>query len=194
MGSDCNWRVLGSGPGVAHAVDYRDCAEHCDHPQHWGHAVEQCSEDYQDQALGAFHESHTAGSDQAFGTGSGVADHDGADHDEGGEDDPEEASATGVEDQESEELAGVGVAVDDRVEESSEAGDAVGGAGDLSVDEIEESREDDDQSGVEKHALLVRGVGGAEQDRSPCVDDQSHEGEDVGIDTGEREPADDGIE
>ena len=91
-------------------------------------------------------------------------------------------------------MGGVGVAVDDGVEEGSEAGDAVGGAGDLSVDQIEEAGEDDDQSGVEEHALLVAGVGGAEKDGGPSIDHQSHEGEDVGIDAGERQPADDGVE
>jgi hypothetical protein len=45
VGSDGYGRILGSGPGVAHAVDHGDCAEHCDHPQDWGHAVEEGSED-----------------------------------------------------------------------------------------------------------------------------------------------------
>src|SRR5580698_5115311 len=113
---------------------------------------------------------------------------------EGGEHHPEKTPATGVENQQAEELAGVAVAVDDRIEERSEAGDAVGGAGDLSVDQVEEAGEDDDQAGVEEHALLVVGVGGGEQDGGPGVDQQSHEGEDVGIDAREREPADDGVE
>ena len=83
------------------------------------------------------------------------------------EHDVEEAAAAGVEDQQSEELGGVTVAVDDGVEEGSEAGDAVGGAGDLSVDQIEEAGEDDDQAGVEEHALLVGGVGASRTGSRP---------------------------
>ena len=114
--------------------------------------------------------------------------------DEGGEDYVEEASAAGEEDQQTEELAGIAVAVDDRVEEGSEAGDAVGGAGDLSVDQIEEAGEDDYQAGVDEHALLVRSVGRAAQDRGPGIAYQPHEREHIGIDAGERQPADDRVE
>jgi len=175
VGSYGDWGVLGAGPGIAHAVNDRDCAQHCNHPQHWGHAVEEGSEDDEDEAFGAFHEADAAGGDQAFGAGAGIADHDGADHDEGGEDDVEEASTAGVEDEQAEELAGVTVAVDHGIEKGSEAGDAVGGAGDLSVDQIEEAGEDDDQSGIKKHVLLIVSVGRAEQDGGPGVDHQSHE-------------------
>ena len=41
------------------------------HPEHWRHAVEEGSQDYQHQAFGAFHESDAAGADQAFGSGPG---------------------------------------------------------------------------------------------------------------------------
>src|ERR1700751_3599777 len=58
-------RVLRAGPGIAHAVGYRDRAEHGDHPQHWSHAVEKRTEDDQDQPFGAFHESDAAGADKA---------------------------------------------------------------------------------------------------------------------------------
>src|SRR5580704_13286906 len=187
-------RVLGSGPGVAHAMDDRDCAEDCDDPEDGGHAVEESSEDDQDQAFGAFHEADAAFADQAFGAGAGVADHDGADHDEGGEHDVEEAVAAGVEDEQAEELRRVTVAVDDGVEEGSEAGDAVGGAGDFSVDEIEESGKENYQAGVKEQMLLRHRVGGAEQDCRPGVYDESHEGEHVGIDARQGEPADDGLE
>jgi hypothetical protein len=46
VGCDGYGRVLRAGPGVAHAVDYCDCAEDGDYPEDGGHAVEQCSEDY----------------------------------------------------------------------------------------------------------------------------------------------------
>ena len=111
VGSCCQGRILRARPGVAHAVDYGDGAEDCDYPQDRGHSVEEGSEDNQDQAFGAFHESDAAGADEALGAGSGVADHDGADHDEGGEHYEEKASAAGIENEEAEELAGVGVAV-----------------------------------------------------------------------------------
>ena len=193
-GFHCGGGVLGTGPGVAHAVDYGDCAEDGDDPEDWGHAVEEGSDDDEDQALGALHEADAAGADERLGAGAGVADHDGADHHERGQDYVEEAVAAGVVDEQAEELGGVTVAVDYGVEEGSEAGDAVGGAGYLAVDQIEEAGEDNDQAGVEKHAPLVVGVGRAEQNGGPGVDHQSQEGEDVGIDAGKGEPANDGIE
>jgi hypothetical protein len=76
--------VLGSGPGVAHAVDYGDGGEDGDDPEHGGHAVEQGADDDQDEALRAFHETYAAGTDERFGAGAGVADHDRADHHDGG--------------------------------------------------------------------------------------------------------------
>src|SRR6202042_427637 len=109
-------RVLGSGPGVADAVDYSDRGEDCDYPEDWGHAVQEGSEDDQDQAFGPFHESDAAGTDQAFGAGAGVADHDCADHDEGGQHDVEETSAAGVATAQTEKLNGVAVALYHRVE------------------------------------------------------------------------------
>ena len=60
--------VLGSGPGVAASVDYGDGAKDGDHPEDWRHSVEQCPQDYQDQAFGALDESDTAGADEAFGS------------------------------------------------------------------------------------------------------------------------------
>src|SRR5260370_36360482 len=110
-------RVLGAGPGVAHAVDYGKGGEDGDEPEDGGHAVEEGSDDDEDEAFGAFHETDAAGSDQGLGAGAGVADHDGADHDEGGEHDVEEAVAAGVGDEESEELGGVTVAGYHRIEE-----------------------------------------------------------------------------
>src|SRR5581483_1932396 len=163
-------------------------------PEHGSHAVEQGAEDYQNQALGTFHEAYAAGADQGFGAGAGVADHDGADHYEGGQDYVEETLTASVKDEQAQELAGVGVAVDYGIEEGSEAGDAVGGAGDLSVDKVEKAGEDDDQAGIDEHALLGGGIGRAEQDGGPGVDDESHERENVGIDAGECEPAHDGVQ
>src|SRR5947209_11621560 len=52
--------VLGSGPGVAHAVDYGYGAQDCYYPQYRGHAVEEGADNYQDEALGALHEADAA--------------------------------------------------------------------------------------------------------------------------------------
>ena len=78
--------------------------------------------------------------DERFGAGARVADHDGADHHEGGQDHVEETVAAGVKNQQSEKLGGVAVAVNDRIEEAAEAGHLVAGAGDASVDQVEETR------------------------------------------------------
>src|SRR5579862_2622625 len=96
MGRYRDWRVLRTRPGVAHAVDHGDGAQHGDHPKYRSHAVEQSAEDHEDEAFGALHESDAAGTDQAFSAGAGIADHDGADHHEGCEDDIEESSAAGI--------------------------------------------------------------------------------------------------
>src|SRR5258708_16762133 len=154
--------VLRSRPGVAHAVDYGDGREDCDHPQDGAHAVEECAKDDQHQPLRALHEAYAAGTDQRLGAGAGVADHDGADHHEGGQHYVEEAVAASVENEQSEKLGSVTVAVDYRIKESSEARDAVGGAGNLAVHKIEEAGEDDHQAAVEKHAPLIRSRGSAE--------------------------------
>jgi len=54
------WRVLCARPGVAHAMDDGDCAHDCDDPQNRRHAVEERSQDYQDETFRALHESDPA--------------------------------------------------------------------------------------------------------------------------------------
>ena len=66
---------------------------------------------------------------------------------------------------------------------SGQFGGLTGGAGDASVDHVENSGADDDQSGVEEHALLVIGVGVAEEETGDDVDEQADEGEGVGRDS-----------
>src|SRR5580692_4245935 len=101
-------------------MDHGDGRERCEHPEDRGHhspAIEERAEDDEDNALGPLHEADLALSDQGLGSGAGVADHERGDHDEGGEEDVEEAVATGVEDEQAEEEDYVGVAVDDGVKE-----------------------------------------------------------------------------
>src|SRR5260370_13002201 len=110
-----NRRVLRAGPGIAHAMDYRNRGQHCDHPKHRRHAVEQCSDDHEHEAFRAFHEAYAAGSDQRFGAGAGVTDHDGAYHNEGSEHDIKETVAAGVIDEHAQEPTSITVAVDHRI-------------------------------------------------------------------------------
>ena len=175
-------------------MDYGESGEYRDDPEHGCHAVEECADDDQNQALGALHEAHAAGSDERLGAGAGVAHHDGAYHDESSEYDVEEAVAAGVEDQQTEKLRGVAIAVNDRIEKRSEAGDAVGGAGYLAIHKIEEAGENDDEAGEEKHVPLRGGVGRAEKDRGPSIYHEAHERQHIGIDARQGQPANDGIE
>ena len=64
---------FGSSPGIADSMDYRDRGEHGDDPQDRGHAVEQGSDDDQHQALGAFHESYAAGTNETIRRGRGCS-------------------------------------------------------------------------------------------------------------------------
>src|SRR5271166_781976 len=94
----------------------------------------------------------------------------------------QEAIATRVEDKEAEELRSVAIAVDHRIEECSEARDAVGGAGHLTIHEVEEAREDNHEASEEKQMALGSGVGRSEENCRPRIYDETHECKDVGID------------
>src|SRR5208337_3102067 len=118
----------------------------------------------------------------------------GADHGQRGQQEVEEPVAAGVENQQPEKQRRIAVAVDDGIEKASEAGDLVREAGDTAVYQVEKSRSDDDQAGIEKHAALVVAVGVSKQKRGIGVDQQPHQGQDVGIDVRESEQAHDGVE
>ena len=174
-------------------MDDRDGREDGENPEGGGHripALKEGAEDDEDDALGAFHEADLAGADESFGAGAGVADHERGGHDEGYEEDVEEAIAAGVEDEQAEEEGDVGVAVEDRVEEGAEDGDLVGLAGDAAVNHVEEAGTDDDEAGVEEHADVVVGACVAEEEGCNDVDDEADEGEGVGRDFGESEAVD----
>ena len=152
--------------GEADAVDHRDGGEHGEHPQDGSHAVEERADDDQHDALGTLHEADLAGGDERLGAGAGVADHDRGGHDEGDQHHVEEAVGAGVIDQQAEEDRHVGVAVNDRIEESAEDGDLVGGAGHPAVHHVKDAGADDDQPGVDEAArLVVVRAGKAEEQR-----------------------------
>jgi hypothetical protein len=87
-------------------------------------------------------------------------------------------------------LRSVAIAIYNRIKEGPEAGDAIRGAGNFAIHQIKESRADDDQSGIEKHACLRIGIGPAKQECCVGVDHESHECEHIGIDAGQGQPAD----
>ena len=183
--------------GVDDAVDDGNGGDDGEDPEDRRHdspALEEGAEDDEDDALGALHEAYFAFSDEGFGAGARVADHQRGDHDKGGEEDVEEAIAARVEDQESEKEDDVGVAIDHRIEESSKDGDLVGLASDAAVDQVKETRSNDDQAGVEKHAALVVTVGVSKQESGVGIDDQPHQGQTVRIDARKGKKAHDGVE
>src|SRR6185295_1299013 len=99
-----------------------------------------------------------------------------------------------VENQQSEKLRCIAVAINHRIEEAAEAGYLVAGASHASVDQIEEAGTDDDQSGVAEHSRLVISVGIAKQKCRDGIYYQAEEGQYVRVDPGQGEPADDGVE
>ena len=143
---------------------------------------------------GTLHETYAAGTYQRFSAGAGVADHNRADHRDGGKDNVDRAAVAAVKHHQAHELGGIAVAVDHRVEESAEAGDAIAGLSHSAVNQVEEPRANDDQSGVAEHAGLVFGIGVSKEKSSNDVDDQTQECEHVGIDPRQRQAPDDGIE
>src|SRR5262249_43751430 len=118
----------------------------------------------------------------------------GADHHERGQHDIGEALAAGVEDEQSQKLRGIAVAVDDGIKEGAEAGDAVGGAGDLSIDKVKKPRTDDDESRIAEHAGLVLAVSGPEHESGDGVYDQAEKSKEIRVDAGECQRADNGVQ
>src|SRR3974390_89554 len=175
-------------------MNHGDGAQHRDDPEHRSHAIEQCSDDDEHDAFGALHESGLATGNKRFGAGAGVAHHHGADHDKRRHHHVEEPIGAGVVNQKTEEQGNVTVAVDDGIEETAELGDLVGGAGHAAVHHVEDARTDDYEPGVEKHALLVVGVGEAKQEGCDDVDQQADEGKGVGRNVSESQAVDNLVE
>jgi len=183
--------------GVEDAVDHGDRGDDGEDPEDGRHdapALEEGAEDDEDDALGALHKADFALTDESLGAGASVADHQRGDHDEGGEEDVEEAIAARVEDQKSEEEDDIGIAVDDGVKEGAEDGDLLGLAGDTSVNHVENAGADDDKAGIKKHANVVVLIAKAEQDRRAGIDDEAEEGEDVRRNAGEGKAVHDGLQ
>ncbi len=165
--------------GMADAVNYRNRAKHGDHPQHRAHAVEQCSDDDQHDALRPLHEANLAAGDERLGAGAGVAHHYRADHDESDHHHIEKSISAGVINQQPEEQSHIAIAINDGIEEAAELRDLIGCPGHTAIDHVENAGPNDDQPGVEKHAALVLGVGVAEQNAGHHIDQQTYEGERV---------------
>jgi hypothetical protein len=175
-------------------MDDGDGGHDRENPEGGGHgspASEESAEDDQDDALGALHEAYFAGADEGFGAGAGVADHERGGHDEGNQEDVEQALTAGVEDEQAEEESDVGVAVEDGIEEGAKDGDLVGEAGDAPIDHVKEARTEDDEGGVEEHANVGVGARVAEEEGGDHIDDEAEEGEGVGGDAGESQTSDD---
>jgi hypothetical protein len=170
---------------IADAVD--DCSggkngQNPEDGRHGSPAVEESAKNDEHNALRALHKADLAGTDESFCAGAGVADHQGCDHDEGREKNVEQAVGAGIVDQQAEEQSNVGIAIDDGVKECAEDGDLLGLAGDAAIHHVEDSRTYNDQAGVGEHADIIMGPGIPEQEGGAGVDDQAHEGEDVGRD------------
>src|SRR6185437_103507 len=174
------------------AVDDGYGGQNSQHPEHRSHgspAGKQSSNDHQHNALGTFHEAYLARPDERFGAGTGVAHHNRADHDDGDQYQVEEAVGAGIINQQAKEERHIAVAVDDRIKEAAKGGDLVGSAGHAAINHVKDSSPNDHQPGIEEHARVISGTGKTEENRGNNVDDQADEGEYVGRDAGEGQPA-----
>src|SRR5581483_2907804 len=169
-----------------------DVRKHGNDPQHWRHAVENGSNDHQDQPLRAFHKADLASSDQRLGSRPGVADHHRPHHHDRNQNQVEETVCSSVINQQSEEQGHIAIAIHDRVEERTKTRNLIRGARYASVHQVKETRSNDDQAGVEEHPSLILSRGVSEQNCRHDVNDQPHEREDVGRNPGQGHPINDG--
>src|SRR6185437_13964847 len=174
------------------AVDDGYGGQNSQHPEHRSHcapASKQSSNDHQHNALRTFHEAYLACPDERFSAGTRVAHHDRADHDNGDQYQVEEAVGAGIINQKAKEERHIAVAVDDGIKEAAKGGDLVGSAGHAAIHHVKDSSSNDHQPGIEEHARVVSGIGKTKEDCGNNVDDQADEGEHVGRDAGEGQPA-----
>lgn len=183
--------VMGLLVGIADAMNHGDGGKNSQHPKYRGHdspAVEQRAQNNQHDALGPLHETDFATPDQRFGAGAGVADHDGGDHHEGDQHNVEETVSASVVDQQPKEQGDVGIAVDYGIEKRAEDGDLLRLAGNAAVYHVENAGADDDETGVREHFHVILRVCESKQKGGSRIDDQPHERQHIGRNTGQRQP------
>src|SRR5580658_178901 len=115
----------GALPGVDDTVDHGDRRQHRDYPQHRRHGIEQGSDYQQHQTFRALHETDLAATDERLRAGASITNHDSADHRERSQHYVEKTVASAVKNKQSEKERSIAVAVDDGIEEASEARDLV---------------------------------------------------------------------
>ena len=174
-------------PSVVNAMDDRDGGNYGDDPENLGHAIEDTADDEQHEALGTLHKTNFAKRDQGFGAGAGVTDHHGASGGDGGEDNVGSAAANGIINEQPHVQGHVGVAVEGGIVEGAESGNAILPAGDLTIEHIQKSREENDE-----------GPGAEFSNREACgggeIDEQAKKSKQIGINAGGGERIDDSLQ
>src|SRR6185437_7856516 len=178
--------------GIGNTMNDGDGRQNSQHPEHRSHgapAGKQSSNDHQHNALRTFHEAYFARLDERFGASTRIAHHNRADHHDGDQYQVEEAVGAGIINQKAEEESHIAVAVDDGIKEAAKGGDLVGSAGHAAIHHVKDSSSNDHQPGIKEHTRVISGTGKTEENRGNNVDDQADEGEHVGRDAGEGQPA-----
>jgi len=137
-------------PGEIDAVDNGERGNDSNDPQDWAHAIEEPSDDEQDETLGPLHEADFAEGNKGLGAGAGIADHDGAGGGDSGKHDVGSATAHGIVDQEAHVKGHIRIAVERGIVKGAEGGNAVLAAGDLAIQNVQEAGEENDQRASEE--------------------------------------------
>jgi hypothetical protein len=174
-------------PGEIDAVDDGERGNDGDDPEHGPHAVEKAADDEKNEALGTLHEADFAQGDEGFGAGARIADHDGAGSGDGGQNNVGSAAAYGVVDEQAHVQGHVRVAIERRIVEGAESGDAVLAPRHLPVQNVQETGEENNQGAGEESAH-------GEESGGAKIHDQAKKGEEIGIDSRGGDYANDFVE
>jgi hypothetical protein len=137
-------------PGVIDAMDDGERRNYGDDPQHRPHAIEEAADDEQHEALGAFHKADLTQGNEGLGPGARITDHHGARGGDRGQHDVGSPTAHGVVDQQAHVQGHVRVAVQRRIVECAESGDAVLPPRYLPIQHVQEAGEKNDQRAGKK--------------------------------------------
>src|SRR2546430_3519080 len=88
----------------------------------------------------------------------------------------------------------IAITVYDGIEEAAETGDFISRASYAAVYQVKESRSNDHQPSIEKHPSLGLGCRITEEKRGNDIDHQPQRGQHIGIDSRQRQPADNGVQ
>src|SRR5207249_9859656 len=130
---------LGFLPGEIDAVDNGERGNDGNRPEDRPHAIEDSTDDEQNDALGALHEADFTEWNEGLGACARIADHDGAGSGDGGENDVGSSASHGIVDQETHVEGHVRVAVQRGIVEGAKSSDAVLAPRDLAIQHVQKS-------------------------------------------------------